>query len=283
MDNRLPCDPPFAGGLFFIGFATRERYAREVIRSTALAEVGLALLFAILLHLCAWQVLYWLFDFSPQRFFRPLEVYDRAPTWLVLSYGFELLWPILWYVVATAVLGGVIGAFAAWMIVKGPLRFLATHKWVYQLLKFSGRRGRVVTAFVMTTTAEAGKILMYKGSLQELYLSGEGKVSYIVLRSCSRYLMHMNDGEPLTGTQLPLFKDDSPYRSWDYLMISGDHIANVLFDPSPEIEQTRAGSAALERAVAELTKKVDEVDAKLTRQGRWRLGRNVARPEDLTG
>jgi len=260
------------GVFFFIGFATRERYSREIVRSTAIAEVGLALLFAGLLHLAAWQILYWSIGFSPARFLRPLGMYDRIPTWLMFEYGFELLWPILWYVVVTAIIGFVIGMLAAGMVVSGPLRFLATHNWVYQVQKFSGRRGRVVTAYVMTTTAESGKILMYKGSLQELYLDAEGKIAYIVLRSCSRYLMRIDEEGPVTGTQLPLFKDDSPPRSWDYLMISGDNIANVLFDPSPEIEQTKAGSRALEKAVAELTKKVEAVEAKVSRRG-WSRGR----------
>src|SRR5438067_996986 len=84
------------GVFFFIGFAARERYSREIVRSTAIAEVGLALLFAILLHLAAWEFLYRIFGFSPATFFRPIEALDRVPPWLMLTYGFDLLWPILW-------------------------------------------------------------------------------------------------------------------------------------------------------------------------------------------
>ncbi len=264
------------GVFFFVGISARERFSREIIRSTALAEVGLALLFAILLHLLAWWALYLAFGFNPQTFFRPLQTLDAAPG-QIFAYGFELLWPLLWYVVVTAFIGWGVGALTAWMVVNGPLRFLATHKWVYQIQKFSGRRGRVVTAYVMTTTCEDGRILMYKGSLQEFYLSGAGKISYVVLRTCSRYLMRIDQDQeqPTTGAPVPLFSIDSPQRSWDYLMIHGDNIANVLFDPSPEIEQTRAGSEALERAVAELTKKVDKVDAKLSRRS-WTRSRRGA-------
>jgi len=47
----------FPGVFFFIGLSLKERFSREVIRSNAIGEVGLAILVALILHLLAYWIL----------------------------------------------------------------------------------------------------------------------------------------------------------------------------------------------------------------------------------
>lgn len=139
---------------------------------------------------------------------------------------------------------------------------MATHKWVYEVVKFSGKRRGVVTAYVMTKTVENNRALMYKGLLQEFYLNADGRFAYIVIKNCTKYYMKFDDDAPKTGAQLSLFKsedDGGPGRVWNYLMIDGGNIANILFDPSPAILQTDRGTKALEEAIRDLQEKIDLV------------------------
>ena len=58
---------------------------------------------------------------------------------------------------------------------------------------------------------------------------------------------------PTTTAQLKLFGTAQDSReSWDYLFIDAKNIANILFDPSPEIKATDKGNEALEKALKEL-------------------------------
>jgi hypothetical protein len=50
--------------------------------------------------------------------------------------------------------------------------------------------------------------------------------------------------------QLDLFDGGNTNRRvWDYLLVDGDNIANILFDPSAEIRASDAGRKALEEAL----------------------------------
>ena len=67
--------------------------------------------------------------------------------------------------------------------------------------------------------------------------------------------MNFEQTSPKTGEQLQLFGTAQLNRSegtWDFLQISGQNIANVLFDPSPQIVTTDTGTQALDNALEEL-------------------------------
>lgn len=116
----------------------------------------------------------------------------------------------------------------------------------------------IVTAYVMTTTVQNNRALMYKGVLSEFYLTLDGSLTYIILKNCSRFFMKMDGDGPTTTAQLKLFGSAQDNReSWDYLFIDAKNIANVLFDPSPEIKTSDKGTEALEKALAELNALLD--------------------------
>ncbi len=245
------------GVFFFIGFATRERYAREIVKSSAIGDVGWAVLISIIIHLLAWSVLAF-FGFNLSGRVNEFADYDRIPHSKLIDYAVGVLWPLGLYIIATAFTGLALGGAISSLVHRGYLPFLVTHKWINEV-KRSMKKG-LVTAYVMTTTAENNKVLMYKGILAEFYQDRDGKFVYVVLKSCSRYFMTFEEATPKTGKQLQLFgAPGQSDRVWDFLQINGDNIANVLFDPSPQILETTEGKTALNKALKELQKAIDRL------------------------
>jgi NADH:ubiquinone oxidoreductase subunit 5 (subunit L)/multisubunit Na+/H+ antiporter MnhA subunit len=231
----------FPGVFFFIGLSLKERFSREVIRSNAIGEVGLAILVALILHLLAYWILL-RFDFDLSNFLGPLATYDKD---LKPAIGIVVRGGV--YTVIMAVTGLLIGMAAA--------PWFARHKWITTVNK-SMKEG-IVTAYVMTTTVHNNRALMYKGVLSEFYLTLDGSLTYVVLKNCSRFFMKMDGDGPTTTAQLKLFGTAQESReSWDYLFIDAKNIANVLFDPSPEIKTSKKGDEALEKALEELNKAI---------------------------
>gem|GEM_PF-2845383 len=142
------------------------------------------------------------------------------------------------------------GLLVAEGVISGPLRFLAHHKWIYDIVDADRKRG-IITAYVMTNIVDSeSRIIMYGGRLHDIFLSAEGSISYLILKNCSRYYMTFKDGELVTSKQLNLFSKQGtrPANVWDRLLIEGTNIANVLFDSSPEIKGQAEGAEALDRA-----------------------------------
>lgn len=246
------------GVFFFIGCSMRERYAREIIKSNAIGDIGWAILIAIIIHLLAWWLLA-CFGYDLSADLKQIADYENIPPWLLVDHGVKRIVPTAFYILGTAAIGLIFGCLFSWTISRGLLQFLATHKWINQVMR-SMKRG-LVTAYVMTTTKENKRILMYKGILAEFYLSPDGKFTYLILKSCSRFFMKFEEDAPTTTTQLQLFgtgQDHRPQQVWDYLLIDGANVANVLFDPSPQIRETSAGDQLLNEEIAALSRHFEQ-------------------------
>jgi hypothetical protein len=238
------------GVFFFIGLATYERLSRDIIRSGVISELAMAIVVAVAIHTISLSLL-GAAGFRLSQFLAPLADYDKIPHSQLLPRLIDHLLPAAVYLGVTSIGGLALGVLAAVAIVSGPLRFLATHKWIYDIVD-ADRKGRIVTAFVMTNTAQNNRVLMYKGRVHELFLGPDGKLSYVALRNGSRYYMMFDGTEPTTSTQLELLGAGQITRStalWDHLLIDGSNIANILFDSSPEIGETGEGEQALDKAL----------------------------------
>jgi hypothetical protein len=183
-------------------------------------------------------------------FVAPLADYANVPHVELVRRITSKLLPIALYLIASTGCGIGLGILVAIGIVTGPLRFIVKHKWVYDLIDRDRRRG-ITTVYVMTTTMEDNKVLMYRGRLHEFFLLEDGKLSYVILKDCARYYMNFGDDELKTTAQLDIFRGATAQRRiWDYLMIDGGNIANILFDPSAQsIKATEEGTRALIAAV----------------------------------
>src|ERR1700730_3231680 len=237
------------GILFFNGVATYDRLSREIIRSNVIGEVALGIIVALIIHTLSIVILS-SFGFRLTGYLEPLADYASMPQSELLTRVGQRLLPTVCYLLGTAFFGFVAGTLVAIGIVSGPFRRFAMHKWVYDIIDYD-RKGRIVTAYIMTTMTEGNKVIMYKGRVQEFFLSPDGKLSYVVLKNCAKYCMKIEEGLETTKQQeilggRPTFIGQAV---WDYFVIDGSKIANVLFDSSPEIRETSEGEEALRRAL----------------------------------
>jgi hypothetical protein len=237
-------------GVFtFIGYSTTERFSRDIIKTSAVGEIGVAVLIAIIVHLIAWGILV-LCGFSLADFIRPFIDHEALPASTIANLVVQRLAPVAIYVVVTAFAGAIVGWLIATAVIRGALPRLGKHKWIYAVMNAS--RDGIVTAYVVTTTAANNRVLMYRGVLKEFYLTLDGNLTYVVLASCSRFFMTFDDKKPMLGEQMPLFGQDQPERDtqfWDYLFIDGKNIANILVDPSQQINATPQGTKRLDEAL----------------------------------
>lgn len=239
------------GIFFFIGLASYERLSREIVRSGVISEVAMATVIAIAIHT---GVLTFISasGFRLSEYIAPLiDFQTLTPQRLSKEIASRALPSVIYLAVCTAI-GFGLGVLVALGVVSGLFRRIVAHRWVYDLID-ANRKGGIVTAYVMTTLVEDSQVLMYKGLVHDIFLGEGGKVSYIILRSCSRYSMQFKEGYLLTTKQLELFGDKQgarPAHVWDRLIIDGSNIANVLFDSSPEITGQAEGQKLLEEELA---------------------------------
>jgi hypothetical protein len=237
------------GIFFFIGLASYERLSREIIRSSVISEIAMATAIAIAIHYIAISLLS-VVGFRLSEFVTPLATYSQfTPAWVkeVTSH----LGPSIVYLGVTTFVGFCLGCLVAIGVVAGPLRRIAHHKWIYDIIDVD-RKGGIITAFVMTTIVEDSKILMYKGRLHDIFLGPDGKISYLILKNCSKYFMALGEQGLVTSKQLDLFgakQGARPDYVWDRLLIDGSNIANVLFDSSAEIKIQAEGTEMLDAAL----------------------------------
>lgn len=239
---------------FFAGYWSQERYSREIVKSAAIGEVGMAVFMALVLHLAGMSVVQWLGVDLP-GFFQPLSSYDQVSHGELLRRFFDWLWPASYYALAITAAGFLFGRLIAYMVMFGWLRSLASHGWAYDLIK--EKSSGIVTTYVMTNLVENNRVLMYAGHLEDFYLGPDGCFAYVVLKNCSRYFMNIDGGEPTTTQQMPLFRNTDGERRWEHLVLSGANISNVLFDPIGHVafQRDAAAEAELHRAVEALLEK----------------------------
>ena len=89
------------GIFFFIGLATYERLSREIIRSSVISEVAMAIMVALILHALSIIVLS-AFGFRLSEFVNPLAEYGSTkPEELVKQVSARLLLAVFYLVITT--------------------------------------------------------------------------------------------------------------------------------------------------------------------------------------
>src|SRR5690242_20356620 len=95
-------------GVFtFIGYSTTERFSRDIIKTSAVGEIGVAVLIAIVVHLIALGNLT-LLGFSLADFIQPLIDHEALPASAIAKLLAQRLPPVAIYVVVTAIAGGLL-------------------------------------------------------------------------------------------------------------------------------------------------------------------------------
>ena len=233
----------------------------------------MAIMVSLALHITSISIMA-AFGFRLSQFLGPFAEASAVPISQTVHRATSIAVPTATYILFTAFLGFCSGCIVAIGVVKGPLRFLAMHKWIYDIIDSDRKRG-IITAYVMTKVIEDSKVLMYRGRLHEIFLGVDGRICYIILKNCARFYMLFGES-PTTTRQLELFGNkQAERRTWDYLQIEGEDISNVLFEPSQEtIRTSTEGEQAL---AAELSKRQAELRARIQHM-RQRLDEHMAGP-----
>jgi hypothetical protein len=253
------------GVAFFLGLSWEERHSREIIRSAAVGDIAMAFFVAALIHFLFVGLPFQLDWYDAADYMGPLTDYDHTPHAVFLEQAFSKFIVLVEYIVVTTIVGYGVGFGFAHLMMRGPLRTFAIHEWYYDLVK--GRKDGFVTTFVMTKTSDGSSTLIYSGHLTNFYLNADGNFSYIVLKDYSRHFLDLAKNQVMTpGTRLVPTEQK---RLWNHLVISGDNISNVTFDPVRNV------------AFAEVDEGAQLLDARLS-EDRSAI-QAAAEPPDLQG
>lgn len=251
------------GFLFFVGLYLPERISRDIVPGSTLSQLGGVVFVAFFVHALLFSAIYsgcgaadWLpcvrLDYALSAFSPDSKT---AVSLVDLSANLrDYHWWVLGYISLTSILGLGTGLGAGELIVRGPLRFLAKHSWIYDLVDVDDNA--YTLAYVLTNVRDGDRVLMYRGILQEYFFSPDGKLSYLVLKYCSQYYLRLDPKKPRTssagdwkriGTGRGNQGAPASEMQWSYLVIEGDKVANVVFDRY-RLTLTDEGMSALESA-----------------------------------
>ena len=240
------------GIAFLLGLYANPLFSRDVARG-GVFEIALALAFAILIHGCAVVVFLLLGDAVPAIDVRPFveETYALVSTHSGADLV-ALLANMVWigaYVVVLVLLSGVVGWLFGKLILRTRLRnLLIRHRWIYDVmdLSFDARQKSLVAfAHVMTREAHEGNILIYAGHVGSVALDRDGKIAYLKLNTVSRWIANLKSWDMMFSQRLPIVAEQDPGQVRGsfapHLIIAGDRIANVFFEPATRLNATERG------------------------------------------
>lgn len=264
------------GFLFFVGLTLPEQFARETAERSALGQLAAVLLVAFFIHGGMYVLLgftcggripcirieYLLLSLT-------LENHPTAISTLAALLREYATW-IFSYVLATCGLGVLSGYITGKLAIKGWLRGLTQHTWIYDL----SVSDNFTIAYVLTHVRHEDHILMYQGFLKAFGLQRDGRFSYVVLTDVMRGYMYMMSQKPSTspkdawqpigasGVMIPgLGAAEKTYRRKDrsYLVIEGEDIANIVFDRLEFDYESAANDfeALIQRVMSEREKPVN--------------------------
>jgi hypothetical protein len=155
------------GVLFFVGIYIPEKFTRETTERSALGQLAGTVLIAFLVHGFLFSVLshgcgrvYPCIDLD---LVLRLVAFDSSSgeSSAIAANITQFRWWIFLYVLLSSALGMLAGALTGGGIVKGWLRFLAQHTWIYDLTVEDYET--LTLAYVMTKVGPNSRVLLYRG------------------------------------------------------------------------------------------------------------------------
>lgn len=213
------------GIAFLGGLSLFTRQSREIVRSDVIGDIAMAVGLAVAIHLLSLGIVALIAALAGTDFSVSLRAFASDA---VMAEGPALertLTSLPVYLLYTLVISLLAGAVGTWV---GRHRFVATHKWAYDLDIYRREQQNVI-AYIVTNIKEGSRVLMYKGVLLDFYQEQNGTFAYVILGTCSRYFLDMDDTKAKTTPPKALFSSIRP-RVIDYFFVDGKNIANILFD-----------------------------------------------------
>jgi hypothetical protein len=224
------------GFLFSFGVYLPEKFTRESVQRDALVQLAAAVFVAFFIHALLFGLLGSRIDLEVVLATLQLQGAERMPLRELAEALRRSRWGILGYVLVASALG--LGAgWAVGSAQQGILRRLVQYSWIYALKPDQNRA--YVLAYVMTNVREAGRVLMYRGYLEQFGLMRNGTFAYLVLADPARYYMRLEEDGPRTdeptawrtiGAQSAGGGGAADTRTLSYLVVEGEDVANVVFE-----------------------------------------------------
>ncbi|HEX8392915.1 MAG TPA: hypothetical protein VF665_11205 [Longimicrobium sp.] len=163
---------------------------------------------------------------------------------------------VLGYLVATSVAGGLLGLLWGWLFAHTGLRVAAQHGWVARLAQ---RPRSWAFAYVTSKVVAEGKMLVYRGRLEDFGMMANGRFAYIVLTDPSRGYVDLRADPPLVvDARQPMGADGYGVGTPDallesYLVIEGEDVESAVFERY-ELKVSSAGLGELSDALQRMGK-----------------------------
>jgi hypothetical protein len=154
---------------------------------------------------------------------------------------------------STAMLG--LRVFKAWLATSLPAKMRVMGGKLLRGMQ-RPRLQTVTVAYALTDTVHGERYLLYRGLLKAFGISKDGRPQYLVLSNVLRSYMLLSESTSSTSEEWHAIGSGDNSRTKlpgarlsSYLVLSGDHVLNVVFDRHA-FTQTRAGIRALDAALA---------------------------------
>lgn len=161
---------------------------------------------------------------------------------------------MLAYLAVANASGALLGLVWGWLFAHTELRSVAQHGWVTRLVQ---RRHSWAFAYVVSKVAADGKVLVYRGRLEDFGMMANGRFAYIVLTEPSRGYLDLRPDPPvLVDARHPLGAGGFGGGGGDallesYLVIEGEAVENAIFERY-EVRVTHGGLAYLSNALGRI-------------------------------
>ncbi|HEX6748243.1 MAG TPA: hypothetical protein VF092_13185 [Longimicrobium sp.] len=245
------------GFLFFTGLNTPEGFSRDLAPRNPLGTLSAVVLVSFVTHSVFTAIsamtgvgVDWAAALSVVQLSPP-----SGPVAAARAFA-EHPWRVTTYIVMSSAAGLVCGA-AAGMLVVGvklrgkscaPLRFLAQHRWVYEL--DPGRAETIRYVHVLADLGYDGRHVLYRGRLEGFGINSDGAFAYLLISGAQQRFLRLDHKDmpggavPHTG---PLEAIGGGSSDPAHLVIAGAAIKNVVFQ-GMNVGNLRRTSPAIERA-----------------------------------
>ena len=201
------------GFFFFTGLYTPESFSRDLAPRNPLGTLAAVVLVSIMTHsafsglsVLGGLSVDWAATLSAVQLSPPAGPRSAAGAFA------EHPWLITVYVLSTSVSGMLCGAAVGALVVgvklrgkiRAPLRFLAQHRWVYEL--DPGRARTIPYVHVLADISHDGRVIIYHGRLEGFGIGHDGAFTYLILTGAPAAL-------PSTRSQGYARRGCAPHRS----------------------------------------------------------------------
>ncbi|MEW8003966.1 MAG: hypothetical protein AB2827_14425 [Candidatus Thiodiazotropha sp.] len=221
------------GFLFITSFYAKGRISREDFQNGPLFDTSAFLAIALLLHILVGSIY---FGFIDKEFYvcpANKDIIDYIFNDIVFGKGDcssgTLFLVLMIYLIIISIISSLMGATLITVIENGTLNINYFHGSFYNLIK--GKSAPLIKVTLLTDTKINNHILLYEGILEELSLTKNRKINFVVMYGVMKYLLGESAGKAFIDETKGVYVDkDKGSDSYSKIIVYGDNIKNIYFE-----------------------------------------------------